>query len=587
MKGSRLLALILAIGLIAFLVVGAEASSANRWGWSNHHGTVSQAVHITPPKPTITPLATPTPTLTPTPLPTATSTTIATATFTPMATATPTNTATPTGALYTFEDGTLQGWSRSGSVSSVANSTDHAYAGSHSLKVVLANTSDSSAGFAQVNPQGAIGQGDTFGAYVYSATSVSTTASLFIQDQAYHQTTGTSILLAAGWNHLTYAVPSGASLPLRLIGVQFGGNTPSSPTLYIDEVGKVGGTPQPTSTPVQTATNTPTQTATPIPSTPTPTATATNTSTPTGTAQPTATLTNTPQPTATATATATSSNPPLLYGSNATNFEQNLTNHAAEYTALGLKSDRIAGDSPTYSQDLQTAYDQGWTVIVILRGHSIPDTATRITTDVGLINTAMSIFHNDSSRIYVEFGNESDLGGWDKVAYTNAWNATMPSVEAAAPNAKYGGPVNFQSSPIYIAYFVEYANPQPDFISWHEYSCNSSESASACLADATQTSRHVPLIRAAIQANPTHNTVPPMAVTEWNYAPDNGVTTDPKADDPTFMYNWTSLLLQDLRACGIFMSNHFPTAGKLELINPSTGATNPAGQAFSDRAHAQ
>jgi hypothetical protein len=46
---------------------------------------------------------------------------------------TPTNTPIPDNTLYSFEDGTVMGWVRTGSITSIANSTAMAYYGTHSL----------------------------------------------------------------------------------------------------------------------------------------------------------------------------------------------------------------------------------------------------------------------------------------------------------------------------------------------------------------------------------------------------------------------------------------------------------------------
>ncbi len=207
---------------------------------------------------------------------------------------------TAAAVRYTFEDGSLQGWSKTGSVSAIANSTDHASIGTHSLKVTLASTSYAAAGFARVNPGSAVGSGDTLEAYVYSASTSPITAAVYVQDQAYRQTTGSAVSLAAGWTRVTYKVPSTATLPLRLVGVQFGAGSASSATLYLDEVGTVGTGTLPINTATSTATKTATTapTSTPVPTnTPVPGITPTNTPTKVPTNTPTKTPANTPTPT--------------------------------------------------------------------------------------------------------------------------------------------------------------------------------------------------------------------------------------------------------------------------------------------------
>jgi hypothetical protein len=72
--------------------------------------------------------------------------------------------------------------------------------------------------------------------------------------------------------------------------------------------------------------------------------------------------------------------------------------------------------------------------------------------------------------VYLEIGNEEDLGGATQQQYTAGWNQIVPALRAQSPSSYlYGGPVNFQSNPAYIAYFAKNATPRPGFISWHEY----------------------------------------------------------------------------------------------------------------------
>lgn len=199
-------------------------------------------------------------------------------TATPTPTNTPAATATATPApsacmSYTFEDGSIQGFSPSGSAQAVSNSTTEAYEGLHSLAVALSGASNSAAGFAYVQPPTCLAPGDTITAHVY-APSTGLTAALYVQDQGYHQTTANNVTVPANqWTTLTYTGPSTATTPIRQVGVQFEGASTWTGTAYVDLVEtSTGATPTatatattPTATP--TATNTPAPTATSTPET--------------------------------------------------------------------------------------------------------------------------------------------------------------------------------------------------------------------------------------------------------------------------------------------------------------------------------
>ncbi len=79
-------------------------------------------------------------------------------------------------------------------------------------------------------------------------------------------------------------------------------------------------------------------------------------------------------------------------------------------------------------QALQTIKTIGATPLVIV--HGAVD-ATVLADDTHLLSLVAQVF--GSSLVYVEFGNEEDLAGVNDVAYTNSWNATVPSLKAAHP----------------------------------------------------------------------------------------------------------------------------------------------------------
>ncbi len=77
-----------------------------------------------------------------------------------------------------------------------------------------------------------------------------------------------------------------------------------------------------------------------------------------------------------------------------------------------------------------------------------------------------------SSVVYYEYGNESDLNGVNQNTYTSSWNTAVPQLKALARNGKFIGPVNYQYNNTYLRYFLQNANPRPDAVSWHMYTCN-------------------------------------------------------------------------------------------------------------------
>jgi hypothetical protein len=147
----------------------------------------------------------------------------------------------PTGdtAQYGFET-SAQGWTFSGSsVTSVARSTDRAFAGAASLKVNFTTTSGD--GFVKVSnppvPRGAV---VTFRVFVPSGSTLSAIQPYVLQGAGGGWAwTGTyrSIgqLQGGAWNTLTVTVPSNAAA-LAELGVVFSRNSGSGSPAYVDTV---------------------------------------------------------------------------------------------------------------------------------------------------------------------------------------------------------------------------------------------------------------------------------------------------------------------------------------------------------------
>src|SRR5207247_7240572 len=146
------------------------------------------------------------------------------------------------------------------------------------------------------------------------------------------------------------------------------------------------------------------------------------------------------------------------------------------------------------------------------------------------------------------------------------------------PTYKFVGPVAAWSDLSYIGYFVGHANPAPDVVSWHSYSCSSSESTSACM-DVAQWQR---------EANATHNTelsnagrTWPYMITEWNFSIP---CCDPRYQDATLMQQFINAATAELSSLaggsdGLVYAYEYAVTGSYPLINGSNGLT-AEGQAW-------
>jgi hypothetical protein len=227
---------------------------------------------------------------------TATSTPTATPTSTATATSTPTSTptATPTGGAtpqFDFEDGTVQGWGvQWGTTVSVANTTSVAFSGTHSLALNVTGTGWP--GIFVTSGLAGLTSGSAVTYHVYSPSNSGVNISPYACDGSWATNFAASTTtLSAGWNTITWQIPSQAGL--NCIGLQVNDDNGWSGQLALDAVSwSAGSTPTPTSTPptpTATPTSTPTATPTTVPPTATSTPTPTATATPTQTATPTAT----------------------------------------------------------------------------------------------------------------------------------------------------------------------------------------------------------------------------------------------------------------------------------------------------------
>jgi hypothetical protein len=249
---------------------------------------------------------------------------------------------------------------------------------------------------------------------------------------------------------------------------------------------------------------------------------------------------------------------PLLFGTNMGLFNNNdqvLTSAStrSQLQSIHVRIMRMPVRSnlseTTEIQAAQTIKSMGATPVVVLRGPVDPNV---LVDNTRIVNDMNAIFGN--SVVYYEYGNEEDLMGVDVHGYTASWNAVIPLLKRTALNGQFVGPVNYQYDRNYLMTFLQNANPRPDEVSWHEYTCDDSWASSICISHIANWSNHFADARAAMQS--VLGTALPIMITEWNYAP-NAVPNDGKNNDSAFMSTWTATALQTLAANGIFASMQY------------------------------
>lgn len=239
---------------------------------------------------------------------------------------------------------------------------------------------------------------------------------------------------------------------------------------------------------------------------------------------------------------------------------------------------RSAGGNSTELQAAQAIKNLGAFPIVILHESN---GAGDIANDTQIIQNMNTIFGN--SLVYYELGNEP-TGGYPP--YIANWNAMIPQLKPLATNGKFGGPAFFENfTPGEIsgmATFVHTAVPKPDFISWHEYTCGSTNTAAYCYAHLANWATHMQNTKNAITAN--GDQVPPVFITEWNYdSAAKGTGTDPRIAQLVAMH-FVQTALQDLKSNGVTGATQYVlnTNADYNLIDNSGNALTGFGQDFQN-----
>ena len=272
---------------------------------------------------------------------------------------------------------------------------------------------------------------------------------------------------------------------------------------------------------------------------------------------------------------------PLLFGTNMGLFDSNdqvLTSSTTRsllqqmHVRIIRMPVRSSLSEATEIQAAQVIKSLGAVPLVVLRGAVDSNV---LADDSLIINDMNRIFGN--GVVYYEYGNEEDLLGVDVNGYTASWNAVVPQLKRLAPQGQFVGPVNFQYDRTYLTTFLQNANPRPNQVSWHEYTCDDSWASSICISHIANWTNHISDARAAMQS--IIGAALPIMITEWNYAP-NAVPNDGKNNDSAFMSTWTANALQTLAANGIFASMQYSVTNTAIPMILSSGSATAQGTTF-------
>jgi len=272
---------------------------------------------------------------------------------------------------------------------------------------------------------------------------------------------------------------------------------------------------------------------------------------------------------------------PLLFGTNLTlidRHDQVLTSAATRDLLQRIHPESIRmpvrTDLPeaVEAQAAQIIKRLGAVPVVSLQGSLDPNV---LSDDTGIITTMNKIF--GISVVYYEYGNEEDLVGVPADRYTTSWNAIVPLLKVLAPQAQFVGPVTYHADPSYLKSFLQKAQPRPDEVSWHEYTCTQADPETTCLSHLADWSTHLNTARSIMTA--VIGRALPIMITEWNYAP-NATLTDGKSNDNGFMSTWTQKALQALIANHVFASMQYSCTNTPTALVSSTNTLTVQGAVF-------
>ncbi len=228
----------------------------------------------------------------------------------------------------------------------------------------------------------------------------------------------------------------------------------------------------------------------------------------------------------------------------------------------------------TEIQAAQAIKSIGAYALVVLRGAV---DANVLADDTRLVQDMNNVFGN--TVVFYEYGNEEDLLGVNVNRYTDSWNTIVPHLKRIALNGQFIGPVNYHYDGDYLTAFLQHANPRPDEVSWHEYSCDDSWSNDTCISHIDHWTTHINNARNAMTA--TIGTALPIMITEWNYAP-NANAGDGKINDSSFMTTWTTRALETLAANRVFASMQYACTDSVYAVVRGDGTPTAQGIAIQN-----
>ncbi|GAC1577894.1 MAG: hypothetical protein NVS4B1_06930 [Ktedonobacteraceae bacterium] len=269
---------------------------------------------------------------------------------------------------------------------------------------------------------------------------------------------------------------------------------------------------------------------------------------------------------------------PLIFGTNMAlfhDYDEPVLNSAATRQHLkdiGVRVMRMptrASLNPQTEVNAARAIKEiGAVPLIVIGGPEIKD-GSLLENDQKTLSLLLPVF--GSEPVYFEFGNESDLNGIKVEQYVTAWNQVIPSLKKMFPNARFIAPDTYRFTRRYLKTFLQHAQPLPDGVSWHEYTCSVNWTAAFCLSLLEAWPIHFAQARAAMRE--AIGTELPIWITEWNYAYDQQLThgkpvEDGKYNNPTFMRTWTARAMQLLIENRIFASlQYFSTDQPMPLVS--------------------
>ncbi|GHO96518.1 hypothetical protein KSF_065660 [Reticulibacter mediterranei] len=210
----------------------------------------------------------------------------------------------------------------------------------------------------------------------------------------------------------------------------------------------------------------------------------------------------------------------------------------------------------------------------------LPYGVEQLNTDQQLIQMMNGIF-GTQQPVYYEYGNERDLpanGGINAATYTTSWNTMIAHVKPLAPTGRFIGPVTSHADPAYLGTFLKQANPRPDAVSWHEYTCGTKDPDTICIQGITKWGTHIQEARDIMQQ--TIGISLPIMITEYNWNPN--AQNDPRATNSTFLGTWMSAAIAELLKGNVFAANQYVLTNnaQLAMIADSTHTLTAIGDVF-------